>query len=151
MSWHSVLLLGYTSLHAAPTSYQLDWFSIDGGNYVLAGSIGQADPGPLVGANYQLNGGSGSVITTVCPLAGFGCRCYWWNKLPPFYPHQPCKHQHPQFQHQRRILLNRRTHRPRKSQHPQFQHQRQVLLNRRTHQHVHRQSRHRQPILKRRF
>lgn len=59
-----LLLLGYTSLLAAPTGYQLDWFSLDGGGgvaqggtYALVGSIGQPDAGSLVGGSYQLRGG----------------------------------------------------------------------------------------------
>ena len=32
-----LLLLGYTSLLAAPTGYQLDWFSLDGGGGVAGG------------------------------------------------------------------------------------------------------------------
>jgi hypothetical protein len=50
---------------APQSSYDLSWFTIDGGgatfstggSYSLGGSIGQPDAGVLNGGSYQLNGG----------------------------------------------------------------------------------------------
>ena len=52
-------------LNAAPTQYELDWWSVDGGGgtlsdgtYSLSGTVGQPDVGPaLEGGTYRLVGG----------------------------------------------------------------------------------------------
>lgn len=70
-------LLVCASLLAAVTgvraqSYSIDWYKIAGGggtssngNYVVSGTIGQADAGQMTGGNYSLTGGFWSLISLV--------------------------------------------------------------------------------------
>jgi hypothetical protein len=61
-----LLLAGTLALARGPQqTYTLSWWTVDGGgghgaagNYVLDGTAGQPDPGPiLIGGNYRLEGG----------------------------------------------------------------------------------------------
>jgi len=72
----AVLLLTSSALASSGGSYQLDWFTVDGGGgtssggvYSLSGSIGQADAGLLSGGSYTLMGGFwgaiGNMITGI--------------------------------------------------------------------------------------
>ncbi|XSG77105.1 CAP domain-containing protein [Herpetosiphon llansteffanensis] len=86
-----VMLLGYSSLRAAPSNYDLRWFSIDagggsaqGGAYALSGSIGQPDAGQLNGGVYTLNGGFISPASTVLP--GVWLPLTLGYSQPPVYP-----------------------------------------------------------------
>jgi hypothetical protein len=71
----SAWLIGVSIGHAqsAPaTTYEINWYSIDGGgamnviggSYSLGGTIGQADAGTLQGGSYTINGGfwNGGVV-----------------------------------------------------------------------------------------
>jgi hypothetical protein len=59
------LLLTTTALTARSESYDLSWWTVDGGGgtlaapggYSLAGTAGQADAGSLAGEGYTLSGG----------------------------------------------------------------------------------------------
>jgi hypothetical protein len=60
----AVLLLTASALASSDASYQLDWFTVDGGGggssggtFTLNGTIGQADAGRLSGGTYSLAGG----------------------------------------------------------------------------------------------
>jgi hypothetical protein len=53
-------------------SYSIDWYKIAGGggtssngNFVISGTIGQADAGQMSGGNYSLTGGFWSLISLV--------------------------------------------------------------------------------------
>jgi hypothetical protein len=59
-----VLFLTASALASSNASYQLDWYTVDGGGgsssggtYTLSGTIGQADAGLLSGGTYSLAGG----------------------------------------------------------------------------------------------
>ncbi|MBM7846401.1 CAP domain-containing protein [Herpetosiphon giganteus] len=86
-----VMLLGYSSLRAAPSNYDLRWFSIDagggsaqGGAYALSGSIGQPDAGQLNGGVYTLNGGF--IIPAATVLPGVWLPLTLGYSQPPVYP-----------------------------------------------------------------
>ncbi len=61
----ALTLAGVTgSVYAQPGSYNLSWWTVDGGGgsssasgYSLSGSAGQSDAGALSGTGYQLAGG----------------------------------------------------------------------------------------------
>jgi hypothetical protein len=60
----AVLLLTASALASSDASYQLDWYTVDGGGgsssggtYTLRGTVGQADAGRLSGGTYTLAGG----------------------------------------------------------------------------------------------
>ena len=60
LSLIAFLLLAVQAVRAAGT-YTLDWWTVDsgggtsqGGTYSLSGTVGQAEPGSLNGANYSL-------------------------------------------------------------------------------------------------
>lgn len=64
------LILGATETQAQ--SYSIDWYKIAGGggtssngNFVVSGTIGQADAGQMSGGNYSLTGGFWSLISLV--------------------------------------------------------------------------------------
>jgi hypothetical protein len=65
LSLIAFLLMTIQMVHAAaPSTYALDWWTIDsgggtsqGGTYSLSGTIGQAEPGSLHGDVYSLAGG----------------------------------------------------------------------------------------------
>ncbi len=66
---HTLIILTFLFLLAAPavlaqSSYDLPWWTVDGGGgsssgegYNLSGSIGQAEAGTLSGGSYTLSGG----------------------------------------------------------------------------------------------
>jgi len=65
------VMLG-SSLAARAQSYDLSWFTIDGGGgtstggvYSVSGTIGQPDAGHMTGGNYTLDGGFWGVVATV--------------------------------------------------------------------------------------
>ena len=60
------LFLAAGAVKAEPAGYSLSWWTIDSGgttrsagtsNYVLDGTVGQADAGASVGTSYRLTGG----------------------------------------------------------------------------------------------
>ena len=60
----AVFLLTSSALASSGTSYQLSWYTVDGGGgtsvgggYSLSGTAGQADAGMLSGGTYTLAGG----------------------------------------------------------------------------------------------
>ena len=61
----SALALAQDGYQVARSGYDLSWWTVDGGgqtfsvggNYSLAGTIGQADAGQLTGEGYRLGGG----------------------------------------------------------------------------------------------
>ncbi len=67
-----VLVVTATAQARPSASYDLSWYSIDGGggmfstggSYSLGGTIGQPDAGTLSGGSYSLNGGFWSGGTT---------------------------------------------------------------------------------------
>ncbi len=71
------LLVLATALPASAQSYDLSWFTIDGGggistggDYTLVGTIGQPDAGILSGGPYTITGGFWSAVTAVTPPPG---------------------------------------------------------------------------------
>jgi hypothetical protein len=61
----ALLLRGIVQAQRPQQAYDLSWWTVDGGggnssggNYLLDGTAGQPDPGPVLsGGNYQLEGG----------------------------------------------------------------------------------------------
>ena len=60
----AVLLLTASALASSEASYQLNWYTVDGGGgdssggvYTLNGTIGQTDAGMISGGTYTLAGG----------------------------------------------------------------------------------------------
>jgi hypothetical protein len=71
------LLVLATALSGFAQSYDLSWFTIDGGGgvssgggYTLAGTIGQPDAATLSGGPYTITGGFWSIIGGVTPPPG---------------------------------------------------------------------------------
>lgn len=73
MAWKKILLVNIllaalfassTIVWAEVNALEIPWWTVDGGggtsgsgNYTLSGTIGQSDPGDLVGGSYTLHGG----------------------------------------------------------------------------------------------
>jgi len=60
----AVCLLTIQVVQAAEADYGLSWWTVDagggsstGGNFVLTGTVGQAEPGLMNGGNYSITGG----------------------------------------------------------------------------------------------
>src|ERR1700690_48403 len=74
-SWLGLLTFAVVTGHAQ--SYQIDWFTLDGGGgtstggvYSVSGTIGQPDAdGPMAGGNYSLIGGFWSLYAVQTPGA----------------------------------------------------------------------------------
>lgn len=93
----AVVVLGLanelTAFNTRAQSYNIDWFTVDGGGgtstgsvYSVSGSIGQPDSGVLTGGDYGIEGGFWSVVSLVqSPGAPFlsierlgsGLRVFW--------------------------------------------------------------------------
>jgi hypothetical protein len=71
--WFSLVLVGLLApICAQSQSYQIDWFTIDGGGgtstggvYQISGTIGQPDAGVMSGGNYTVTGGFWSQIAAI--------------------------------------------------------------------------------------
>src|SRR5438876_17746 len=73
----AVLLFGCLAggaLSAHAQTYNIDWFTVDGGGgtsaggiYSLSGTIGQPDAGQMSGGNFALDGGFWGIIAAVQP------------------------------------------------------------------------------------
>src|SRR5262249_24967226 len=94
IKWIVNLLYGAFGLTASP-QFSIDWYTIDGGGgtsaggvYGLSGTVGQPDanPTPMSGGNFSLNGGFWSLLSLVqtpgAPLLSVqrvsnNARVYW--------------------------------------------------------------------------
>jgi len=82
-----MVILALTLVSAVPVlaEYDLSWRTIDGGggisiggDYVLAGTIGQADPGVMEGGDYVLSGGFWSGVNCIVNLTDLLIFCQYW-------------------------------------------------------------------------
>jgi hypothetical protein len=67
-----VLLVGLVAFCARAQTYNIDWFTIDGGGgtstggvYSVSGTIGQPDAGHMSGGNYTIDGGFWGIIAAI--------------------------------------------------------------------------------------
>ena len=73
-----LVLAGARAVGAAPSAFDLSWWTVDGGggslaggSYSLSGTIGQPDAGALAGGAYTLSGGFWSALPSAPPPAGW--------------------------------------------------------------------------------
>ena len=66
------LLVGLVAFCARAQTYNIDWFTIDGGGgtstggvYSVSGTIGQPDAGHMSGGNYTIDGGFWGIIAAI--------------------------------------------------------------------------------------
>ena len=73
--WILALLVLGTGVAVAAGSYDLSWWTVDGGggdssggDYMLSGTLGQPDAGALTGGGYRLGGGYWGGGASLSPL-----------------------------------------------------------------------------------